>query len=288
MIRNCEEFGLFDDLKHVNPFEETFRQAIDEKTKRPNVLLTTQKSLEIIKSNDEDTLHTPHIIPYNTIGCNDDREKQENSANNTETKETPANKQPVIVSNEFTASSSMVTEIVTSTVSDNKNELDEITEKIQIIQNNEEIVQKTFRKICPKPTIVPIVNVTSPIKEKIRKSLIKLRTRRMADDNESDAKVPVVKINIPTAKESVRDVPKDEIKRQVLKRGNVFHDNSINERNREAAKRYRNKQKMRQDALIERNAQLEAENAMLKKQFHALKKAHENCSQNCSVGQLYL
>ncbi|XP_031636893.1 cyclic AMP-dependent transcription factor ATF-2 [Contarinia nasturtii] len=294
LIRNCEEFGLFDDLKHVNPFEETFRQAIDDKTKRPSVLLTTQKSHEIIKCNDEDTLHTPHIIPYNTIDCNDD-DKRKNDPDALRTKETNTNKQPVvipvIVSNDSVTSSSIIVstnEIVTNTtttVVDNKESLEQITGKIKIIENDE-IAQKVFRKICPKPTVVPLVtNVSNPIKEKIRKSLMKLRTTRNNDNNEFDAKVPAtVKTHISTAKEShVKDIPKEEIKRQVLKRGTILHDNSINERNREAAKRYRNKQKMRHDALIERNAQLEAENSILKKQLQALKKAHENCS----VSRLY-
>lgn len=28
-IRNCEEVGLFQDLQNVNPFEETFRKAVE-------------------------------------------------------------------------------------------------------------------------------------------------------------------------------------------------------------------------------------------------------------------
>lgn len=28
-IRNCEEVGLFQDLQNVNPFEETFRRAVE-------------------------------------------------------------------------------------------------------------------------------------------------------------------------------------------------------------------------------------------------------------------
>jgi len=29
LLRNCEEVGLFQDLKNVNPFEETFRKAVE-------------------------------------------------------------------------------------------------------------------------------------------------------------------------------------------------------------------------------------------------------------------
>lgn len=28
-IRNCEEVGLFQDLQHENPFDETFRRAVE-------------------------------------------------------------------------------------------------------------------------------------------------------------------------------------------------------------------------------------------------------------------
>lgn len=31
-IRNCEEVGLFQDLQNVNPFEETFRRAVESGT----------------------------------------------------------------------------------------------------------------------------------------------------------------------------------------------------------------------------------------------------------------
>lgn len=28
-MRNCEEVGLFQDLQHDNPFDETFRKAVE-------------------------------------------------------------------------------------------------------------------------------------------------------------------------------------------------------------------------------------------------------------------
>lgn len=51
LIRNCEEVGLFDDLQHVNPFEETFRRAISQ----------TGSSLGPLTLTGDETLHTPHI-----------------------------------------------------------------------------------------------------------------------------------------------------------------------------------------------------------------------------------
>ncbi|CAH1163802.1 unnamed protein product [Phaedon cochleariae] len=56
-IRNCEEVGLFQDLQHVNPFDETFKKAVDS-AKNGN-------SLEVLEANNSnDTLHTPHILPH--------------------------------------------------------------------------------------------------------------------------------------------------------------------------------------------------------------------------------
>lgn len=66
-IRNCEEVGLFQDLQNVNPFEETFRKAIEN---------STVGASHIPVTSDDDSLHTPHILPHIT---------ENNDANLTET-----------------------------------------------------------------------------------------------------------------------------------------------------------------------------------------------------------
>lgn len=293
LIRNCEEFGLFDDLKHVNPFEETFRQAIDCTPSQPSVLLSAQKSLEVIKSNDEDTLHTPNIFPRNTsIDDNHDNSPKNDAKSGTENQieeVSISDKQPVvipIVTNNDTPAS--ITPMTISYGDDDKNDID-CTKAIdgssapKQSTTLDDVTKKAFRKICPKPAVVPVAcHMINPIKEKIRESLLKLRTIRN-DDSSTDAKVPVANYHIPSAVPSsdepdVRDIPKEEIKRQVIvKRKYTFQD-SANERNREAAKRYRHKQKMLHDALLHRNAQLEAENVALRKQLQHFRKTHENCS----------
>ncbi|XP_063976313.1 cyclic AMP-dependent transcription factor ATF-2 isoform X2 [Diachasmimorpha longicaudata] len=55
-IRNCEEMGLFQDLQNVNPFEETFRRAVESGK------LGSLPESEIVQS--DDTLHTPHVFPH--------------------------------------------------------------------------------------------------------------------------------------------------------------------------------------------------------------------------------
>ncbi|KAG7188461.1 hypothetical protein KM043_008100 [Ampulex compressa] len=55
-IRNCEEVGLFQDLQNVNPFEETFRRAVE--AGNTGTLTVSEAGIT------DDTLHTPHIFPH--------------------------------------------------------------------------------------------------------------------------------------------------------------------------------------------------------------------------------
>lgn len=55
-IRNCEEVGLFQDLQNVNPFDEFFKKAVEQ--------VKSGGTLEVLETNSDDTLHTPHILPH--------------------------------------------------------------------------------------------------------------------------------------------------------------------------------------------------------------------------------
>uniref|UniRef100_A0A0A1X6R1 Cyclic AMP-dependent transcription factor ATF-2 n=2 Tax=Zeugodacus cucurbitae TaxID=28588 RepID=A0A0A1X6R1_ZEUCU len=60
LIRNCEEVGLFEDLQHVNPFEETFRRACEQHNGQ-----TPIRQLDSVEVHaDEDSLHTPQVYPH--------------------------------------------------------------------------------------------------------------------------------------------------------------------------------------------------------------------------------
>lgn len=56
MIKNCEEVGLFEDLRNVNPFDETFRRACEQ-----NVQHTPSSHQPL--NTDENSLHTPQVFP---------------------------------------------------------------------------------------------------------------------------------------------------------------------------------------------------------------------------------
>lgn len=243
LIQNCEEIGLFDDLKHVNPFEETFRQAVDGKCKSSTVLLT-QKSLELIKCNDEDTLHTP-------ILCNGDKEKKPLNHSSAE-KPLPS----------LSPQSAKILPPTPTRKEINSPKVIENSGKKPLDRNK----QKTFRKIHPKPVIVPVAaHISNPIKEKIRQSLL-----HNNDKNKATANSFVI----------AADKPKAEHKWRATR----SKDSSTNERNREAARRYRNKQRVLHDKLLAQNEQLEAEVVLLRLQLDAFKRAHEKCSVTQSYG----
>jgi hypothetical protein len=60
LIKNCEEVGLFEDLQHVNPFDETFRNACIE----PNKLEPALNNNGHISDLYGEELHTPQIYPH--------------------------------------------------------------------------------------------------------------------------------------------------------------------------------------------------------------------------------
>lgn len=77
LIRNCDEVGLFDDLhlQHVNPFDETFRRAVESKSTAttPNLQHNGDDDgnhhmllSDVLKCTAaaEESLHTPHVLPF--------------------------------------------------------------------------------------------------------------------------------------------------------------------------------------------------------------------------------
>lgn len=293
MIRNCEEVGLFEDLKHVNPFEVTFRQAIDEK--RPNVLLSTQKSLELIKIHDEDTLHTPNILPDNkrnldskidSSECNasdERREKQILDKHSSSESEIIVSTSKYVDEQEIPTANSKTLPKSRNRRKNNKKS----TRNMQITMENDQKMNKILRKICPKPNFIPISTTSSPVKEKIKESLLRLRS---ASNNENlkMTNLPLICIQVPPEVKPVNNAvqPKQIIKRKIHSIKNGFDKTTdANERNREAAKRYRYKQKIQHEELMQRNTQLELENAQLKRELQIFKKVHANCSVTVQVDQ---
>lgn len=58
LLNNCEELRVFDDLQNINPFEEGFRRAVEDNSNG----IDHSGFLSVPTSN-QDTLHTPQIMP---------------------------------------------------------------------------------------------------------------------------------------------------------------------------------------------------------------------------------
>uniref|UniRef100_A0A1A9ZXA6 BZIP domain-containing protein n=1 Tax=Glossina pallidipes TaxID=7398 RepID=A0A1A9ZXA6_GLOPL len=65
LIKNCEEVGLFEDLQHVNPFEETFRRACEQSVYQSPTIHPNSAAL----NTNEDSLHTPQVFPQFDIAA---------------------------------------------------------------------------------------------------------------------------------------------------------------------------------------------------------------------------
>lgn len=61
LLKNCDAVGLFEDLQNVNPFEETFRKAVENKI---SINLSSEDSMKILAevATAED-LNTPNYFP---------------------------------------------------------------------------------------------------------------------------------------------------------------------------------------------------------------------------------
>lgn len=265
LLKNCDEVGLFEDLKHVNPFDATFRQAIYSKHKRTIDSTTRQNSLELLVNNDEDTLHTPNI-PRITTTCN---------ASHNSIKENVSDK------DEFKMENSRIIESADKIYDKNqektvKNRPKHVKKDLRAQQSFNDQVTKVFRKIYPKPCIIPSTN--TPKKKYIKDSLYKLSTTNNYNSGKA-INLPIIQIE----SKSTRSMDTNPSAKQTNKSNvsdigiNASKSADIIERNREAAKRYRHRQRNQHEQLLRRNEQLEAENNRLKRELQLMKEAHQNC-----------
>ncbi|XP_055858862.1 cyclic AMP-dependent transcription factor ATF-2 [Episyrphus balteatus] len=263
LIKNCEEVGLFDDLRHVNPFDETFRRAVEQKTQP---LSTTEVQNEI-SSSSHDSLHTPQVFPV------------------TESTESgiPCQRLPITPS---------VKPLPTPTNLTNVQSLSEPPKEIKtlpmILPKQVNKPQTTIQLIQPqvitlnfptpvistvpvqtvKPFILPKSNTETstasttlasalPIKERLKAILNSNSKRSLSENNNSRVVTPPKKTK-----------PK-----------HTFDDDCM-VRRRAAAERYRNKIKKEHVDLRKKNSDLATENAQLKeiiKQLRLDLARHQNC-----------
>ncbi|GAB0100612.1 hypothetical protein DMENIID0001_166740 [Sergentomyia squamirostris] len=248
LIRNCEEVGLFEDLKHVNPFEETFRRAVEDgKTPSESGLMLPdgpdfESAAKIVS---EDTLHTPHIFPssYYTPEATADTpkspQKKEKTAGQkrkwmpTKWKLAPKIEKTICIRPKAPVS----TEILQPTI---------------LIPPT--IIVKCLPTTCQNTALrLPIPSTTttsSTVKEKLKNFCKEAKFRH------TDVKI---KTEVDEGKHTIIPVQKEE------------KNNKSNGSNKEAVKRYRERLKNYRDYLKSNNQQLQEENSKLKQQNEALR-----------------
>lgn len=299
MIRNCEEVGLFDDLQHVNPFDETFRRAVEsdcgnesatfDATKCTKPKLTTQTTLEALTMHNEETLHTPNVLPYlestavsnknlkTTISLDDEImqtighsvTQSENMQEVGDASTTDAAKiidvsnveQNVvpqqIIQNEMKANSILLISTMATSY----------PISMQSTPNDTCSIERPLKKLYPKK--VPVVE--HPIKEKLKQLILRAKETTATTTAAPESNRPSVGKEKSIAKKRVN----------VTSVKSTVNSERLFERNRAAAQRYRVKVKKNQNLLHQRNAELEAENERLRTELKAIKTillSHQDCS----------
>lgn len=275
LIKNCEEVGLFEDLRHVNPFDETFRRAVEQKGTNTSHCMSSENHNEL-SSSSHDSLHTPQVFPIIN-------ESTENGI--------PCQRLPITPSSKTATHASNLSDIqpITPELSTSIKTLPMILPKqttnkhttIQLLQpqvitlNFPTPVISTVPVQTVKPFILPKTSTETscstamstpssalPIKERL-KAILNSNSKKSLSENSSRVE--------------------GLSKKSVSKLKHTFDDDCL-VRRRAAAERYRNKIKKEHADLRKKNSELMNENTQLKETIRQLRldlARHQHC---CSTG----
>ncbi|XP_053675654.1 cyclic AMP-dependent transcription factor ATF-7 [Anopheles nili] len=299
LIGKCEEVGLFEDLQKVNPFDETFRRAVESGTNNEPSFTTELSRVETDVSaiscrlGEGETLHTPHIFPSNINRVSHDAVSAIKSSVVKQRSRIKTNK----VSSRNKQNMEMVSAFKSIIPTPLNSEKRNFRRTISTKRKTPAVVE-----ILPKPPVrvppivddsIPLVIIPSGsmdktlaldsmsssvdlapalVKEKLKEHLIKVR-----DNGQAANKIPAFKKrskNAMESRENSNKIPKtNELSKIVDNQADQKH-----ERWKAAAKRYRVRMKESQDQLHKRNIELEDENLRLHTELAELKHVHRNCS----------
>ncbi|XP_055640272.1 cyclic AMP-dependent transcription factor ATF-2 [Toxorhynchites rutilus septentrionalis] len=283
LIGKCEEVGLFEDLQHVNPFDETFRRAVEEKSTGV-VEKEGQNTPAVAVGRGDDTLHTPHVFPL--LERRESIKQKNNNLSKLVISRSSSRKEETL------ASDGDVRDVTSQSIQSN---ILETIHKRKIQQQHHSSKRKgnTFVKILPKTAPTP-QSVINPRTESNKPSLdinnmntakIKLKehlVKNVAATGRANETV-TVKPMVVHETELICRVPK-ELKSSVETnqvQNNEKEKLQKHERWKAAAKRYRTRVKQSQNILHRKNIELEEENHRLKTEIFRLKNAlslHKDCS----------
>uniref|UniRef100_A0A182LYR8 C2H2-type domain-containing protein n=1 Tax=Anopheles culicifacies TaxID=139723 RepID=A0A182LYR8_9DIPT len=287
LIGKCEEVGLFEDLQKVNPFEETFRRAVESGASNGSSLngdqppLATTHTVPCCRAAEGETLHTPHILPSGIDRSSFDPISNENIA----TKQ----RQKLKASGASGLRSKQQQPEQATTVITHTNNGQKSTKKTPVKRKTPSVVD-----ILPKPSAphishavgesIPLIIIPSGpsdtkvpaegtvlVKEKLKEHLAKVRETAHGPKEGSSAKK---RAKHTESKPKPPDKPSKPID---LTKSTDEQAHTKHERWKEAAKRYRMRLKDSQNQQLQRINKLEEENLRLRTQLTELQHAHRNC-----------
>ncbi|XP_049283639.1 cyclic AMP-dependent transcription factor ATF-2 [Anopheles funestus] len=286
LIGKCEEVGLFEDLQKVNPFDETFRRAVESGGSSGSSLtgdqtpLATTHTVPCCRAAEGETLHTPHIFPSGIDRSSIDLLGNENVAAKQRQKIKPSGAS-------LRTKQQQLEQAIAVTSRTNAEQRS--SKKTPTKRKTPSVVD-----ILPKPSVQHISHTSEPIpliiipsdtsdtkqpaegtvlvKEKLKEHLAKVRETTQGPKESSSAKKRAkhgeVKGETSITPTKPIDLTKPTDEQAILK----------HERWKAAAKRYRMRVKKSQDQQLQRNIQLEEENLRLRTQLAELQHAHRNCN----------
>uniref|UniRef100_A0A182JZJ5 C2H2-type domain-containing protein n=1 Tax=Anopheles christyi TaxID=43041 RepID=A0A182JZJ5_9DIPT len=299
LIGKCEEVGLFEDLQKVNPFDETFRRAVESGASSVSSLgddqspLIPSLSVPCCRAVEGETLHTPHIFPSGI-----DRSSLLDGIFAGGSDIPTATKQPrskAKVSGPSTRGKQQQEQASATTTNNTA-----ITAKARKEQKGHK--KAPLKRKAPAPTVdilpkpavtqqplphesIPLIIIPSDpsdtkqpaegnvlVKEKLKEHLAKVRETGVTLKESSPGKKRLKRV------EEKPETPSKLVKPIDLTQSPDDQANLKHERWKEAAKRYRMRIKKSQDQQLQRNIELEEENIRLRTQLTEMRNAHRNCN----------
>ncbi|XP_052896515.1 cyclic AMP-dependent transcription factor ATF-7 [Anopheles moucheti] len=288
LIGKCEEVGLFEDLQKVNPFDETFRRAVESGASsgsslsgEQTPLATPHTTVSLCRAADGETLHTPHIFPSGVDRSSLDpvgneylaaKQRQKNKAIGTSLRTKQQHLEQAMTSNK--SSKKTTTKRKTPSVVD-------ILPKpsVQHISHTSASIPVIIIPSGPSDTKLPAEG-TVHVKEKLKEHLAKVRETSQGPKESSSAKKRAKHVK-DKAETPIKPAKPADLTKPMDEKVDLKH-----ERWKEAAKRYRLRVKKSQDQQLQRNHLLEEENIRLRTQLAEMQHAHRNCSVTRSNGSL--
>ncbi|XP_053661779.1 cyclic AMP-dependent transcription factor ATF-7 [Anopheles marshallii] len=289
LIGKCEEVGLFEDLQKVNPFDETFRRAVESGASSGSSLSGEQTPLATphttislsCRAADGETLHTPHIFPSGVDRSSLDpvgsenvaaKQRQKIKASGTSLRTKQQQLEHAVTVNK--SSKKTPTKRKTPSVVD-------ILPKpsVQHISHASESIPVIIIPSGPSDTKLPAEGNVH-VKEKLKEHLAKVRETSQGPKESTSAKKRV-KHEEGKAEAPIKPAKPVDLIKPTDEKVDLKH-----ERWKEAAKRYRLRVKKSQDQQLQRNRLLEEENIRLRTQLAEMQYAHRNCNVTRSNGSL--